>query len=130
MTPGRESPNSSSTGADAFVRQAAMFSLAAPFVGIGISLVVNALFGGNRRALLLAGFFTVALILSGLVLGIVALVNNRRLNVSGVTPRAVGGVCICGFLMFMMAAGVPGLLRAMAKSQPMQTQAETVPDSK
>jgi len=107
-----------------------MFSLAAPFVGIGISLVVNALFGGNRRVLLIAVFLTVALILSGLVLGIVALVNNRRLNVSGVTPRAVGGVCICGFLMFMMAAGVPGLLRAITKSQPPQTRGEAVSDSK
>jgi hypothetical protein len=107
-----------------------MFSLAAPFVGLGLSLVVNALFGGNRRALLIAAFFTAALILSGLVLGIVALVNNRRLNVSGVTPRAVGGVCICGFLIFMMAAGVPGLLRAMAKAPPAQTQGVASPESK
>ena len=100
-----------------FPRQAAMFCLAAPFVGIGVNVVVQAVAGGNRWALLIGGLTSIGLIVSGLVLGIIALVRNRKQNLEGVTPRAVGGVCISGFLILLMLAGLPGLLRALEKAR-------------
>ncbi len=104
-------------GSSDFPRQAAMFSLAAPFVGIGINLVTTLLARENRWALFIAGLSSVGLIVSGLVLGIIALARNRKSQLAGVTPRAVGGVCICGFLILLMAAGLPGLRRAVEKAR-------------
>jgi len=97
-------------------RQAAMFSLAAPFLGIGFNLLATLIGKNNRGILLLGAFATIVLVLAGLVLGILALVSNRKRQAEGVTPRAVGGVCISGFLILMMASGVPGLLRALGKT--------------
>ncbi len=94
-----------------------MFSLAAPFVGIGVNVVVQAVVGGNRWALLIGGLTSIGLIVSGLVFGIIALVRNRKQNLEGVTPRAVGGVCISGFLILLMLAGLPSLLRALEKAK-------------
>jgi hypothetical protein len=104
------------------VRQMAMCSLAAPFLGLGVNLLVSMGLPGNRLALFVGGLTSVGFIFAGLVLGIVALVKNRRAQLPGVTPRAVGGVCISGLLILLMLAGLPGLLRAIekAKAQPRQ----------
>ena len=116
-----------------FPRQAAMFSLAAPFVGIGVNLITTLIVRGNRWALLIGALASVGLIVAGLGFGIVALVSNRKQNLEGVTPRAVGGVCISGFLILLMAAGLPGLLRAIEKakqhpgSKPVEGQAPAKP---
>jgi hypothetical protein len=64
----------------------------------------------------LGALATILLILAGLVFGILALVSNRKFQLEGVTPRAVGGVCISGFLILMMASGLPGLLRALEEA--------------
>jgi hypothetical protein len=96
-----------------FARRAAMFSLAAPFVGLGFNVVTMLLAGRNRWVVLASALVTVVLFVSGVVLGIVALTDNRKYPAEGVVPRAVGGICISGFLLLMMAGGVPGLLRAI-----------------
>src|SRR5687768_2490419 len=106
-----------------FPRQAAMFSLAAPFVGIGVNVIVAATAKGHRGAMLIGGLTSITLIVAGLALGTVALVRNRKQHLEGVTPRAVGGICISAFLILMMAAGLPGLLRALEKAKARQQQA-------
>jgi hypothetical protein len=103
-------------GPSRFPRRAAMFSLAAPFLGIGLNLLATLVARHNRVVLLLGALATILLILFGLLSGILALVSNRKLQLEGVTPRAVGGVCISGFLILMMASGLPGLLRALEKA--------------
>jgi hypothetical protein len=120
IIPGQQEARSVVT--NPFPRQAAMFSLAAPFVGIGVNLVTTLVARGNRWALLIGGLGSIVLIVSGFVLGISALVSNRKSRLEGVTPRAVGGVCISGFLILLMAAGLPGLLRAVGKARERQRQ--------
>ena len=109
-----------SGGTGSLIRQAAMCSLAAPFLGIGVNLVVSTALPGHRLALLVGGLASVGFILVGFVLGMVALVKNRRAQLSGVTSRAVGGVCISGLLILLMLAGLPGLFRALAQAQERQ----------
>ena len=103
-------------GHSLFPRRAAMFSLAAPFLGIGLNLLATLVARDNRLVLFLGALATIVLILAGLAFGILALVSNRKCQLEGVTPRAVGGVCISGFLILMMASGMPGLLRALEKA--------------
>jgi hypothetical protein len=94
-----------------------MFSLAAPFLGVGFNLVMMLLAGRNRWVVFISALITVALIVLGVVFGIVALMEDRRHSVDGVLPRAVGGICISGFLLLLMAGGVPGLLRAIQQDR-------------
>ena len=114
--PAVRSNERSQAGHGLFPRRAAMFSLAAPFLGIGINLLATLVARDNRAVLLLGALATIVLILAGLAFGVLALVSNRKCQLEGVTPRAVGGVCISGFLILMMASGLPGLLRALEKA--------------
>lgn len=122
IPPVLSSPSPPSREPGSLVRQAAMCSLAAPFLGIGVNLLVSIGWPGNRLALFVGGLTSVGFIFAGLVLGIVALVKNRRTQLPGVTARAVGGVCISGLLILLMLAGLPGLLRAIKKAKEQQRQ--------
>ena len=122
IPPVLSSPSPPSGESGSLVRQAAMCSLAAPFLGLGVNLLVSMGLPGNRLALFVGGLTSVGFIFAGLVLGIVALVKNRRTQLPGVTSRAVGGVGISGLLILLMLAGLPGLLRAIEKANAQQRQ--------
>ena len=120
LPPVLSSPTPPPSESGSLVRRAAMCSLAAPFLGIGINLLVGTALPGHRLAMFVGGLTSVGFIFAGLGLGIVALVKNRRTQLPGVTPRAVSGVCISGLLILLMLAGLPGLFGAIEKAKQQQ----------
>jgi hypothetical protein len=95
--------------------QAANFSLAAPFVAIGLNIVIGTQVRGNRWAMLIVGLTSVSLIVIGLILGIIALA--KRNGREGVVGKAIAGTSICGLLTLVILISIPGLIRQIEQLQ-------------
>ena len=108
--------------ASSFPSQAATFSVVAPFVAIGISIVLQPQVRGNRWAMMIFGVTSMLLIVLGLVFGIVALVGTKRHGRQGIFGKAMTGTCICGILTLLMLISIPGLMRAAERAKAMQRQ--------
>jgi len=105
-----------------FPSQAATFSLIAPFVAIGISIVLQPQVRGNRWAMMILGATSMLLIVLGLVFGILALIGSRRHGRQGIFGKAMTGTCICGILTLLMFLSLPGLMRAAGRARAMQRE--------
>jgi hypothetical protein len=64
----------------------------------------------------------VLLIVSGLVLGILALIATRRHGRAGIFGKALAGTCINGMLVLAMLISIPGLMKAMERAKAVQRQ--------
>jgi len=107
--------------------QAAMFSLAAPFAGMAISVFGQGVTHGDRLAASILGCTSMFLILAGLVLGILALVKTKRYGKKGIFGRALGGTLINGGLIVIMLLLLPGLMKAMQRAKEQQRQEQQRP---
>jgi putative Mn2+ efflux pump MntP len=104
---------------NSFPKQAALFSLLAPFVGLGLSILGQPVAHG--AALFIIGCVSILLILAGFVLGIVALFGIKTHGKKGILVRALAGVCINGFLILMMLIAIPRLVQQARAAQAQQT---------
>jgi hypothetical protein len=99
-----------------------LFSLLAPFVGIGISVFGQQSVQGNRVGMIVLGGTCTLLILAGFVLGIVALMGTRQHGRKGIFGRAIAGICINGVLILFMLIAIPGFIKAAERAKEMQRQ--------
>lgn len=98
-----------------FARQAALFSLLAPFIGIGMNIFGQQAVQGNRIAMIILGGTSILLYLAGFVFGIVALVGTKRHGRKGIFGRAVAGICINGIVILLMLVSIP-VFKKMAEN--------------
>lgn len=85
-----------------FARQAATFSLAAPFVAMAVTGLSREAVRGNRVAMIIVGGTNILLIVSGFILGVIALVRTKKCGREGIFGKAITGVCINGFFIAAM----------------------------
>jgi len=105
-----------------FPRQAALFSLLAPLFSFGIGIFLQPQVRGNRLAMIVLGMISVLLIISGLVLGMVALIATKRHGRAGIFGKALAGTCINGLLVLFIVASVPVLMKAVERAKQRQRQ--------
>jgi ABC-type molybdate transport system permease subunit len=105
-----------------FAKQAATFSLLAPFVGMGVNIFTQLGAREHPIALAIVGGTAVLLILAGFVLGIVALVQMKKYGKQGIFWKAIAGICINGLLIAAMLISIPGLKKAAERAKEMQRQ--------
>ena len=110
---------------NSFARQAALFSLLAPFVAIGINIFGHQAVQGNRVGMIVLGGTCTLLILLGFVFGIVALIGMRKHGKKGILGKAITGVCINGVIIFFMLIAIPTFIRAARHAREMQRQHQT-----
>jgi hypothetical protein len=108
--------------ASSFTRQAALFSLLASFVGIGINVLGHQSVQGNRVGMIVLGGICTLLILAGFVLGIGALIGTRKHGRKGIFGRAIAGICINGVIILFMLIAIPGFIKAAERAKEMQRQ--------
>jgi hypothetical protein len=114
-------PSAAQTG-NSFARQAALFSLLAPFVSIAINVVGHQAVQGNRAGMLVLGGACTLLILLGFILGIVALLGMKKHGRQGILGRAIAGVCINGVIIFLMLIAIPVFIQAARHAGQMRQQ--------
>ena len=88
----------SSDGGD-FARIAATFSLAAPFVAVVIAWFSREAVRGNRIGMMIVSGTINLLFVSGLILGVIALVRTKKCGREGIFGKAIAGVCINGLFI-------------------------------
>jgi hypothetical protein len=113
-------PASSPPGA--LPKQAATFSLVAPFISFAIGIFLPPQVRGSRIGMIVLGLTSILLIISGLILGIVALAATKRHGRVGIFGKALAGTCINGLLVLSMLASIPALRRASENAKAMQRQ--------
>lgn len=104
-----------------------MFSFAAPFVGIAVNVFSQAAVRGNRLGMMIVGCTAILLILSGFVLGVVALVLTKKQGRQGILGRAIAGICINGLLIALMLISIPAFIKAAERAKEMQRQQQQQP---
>jgi hypothetical protein len=82
-----------------FARQAATFSLAAPFIAMGVTWFSRGAVRDNRIGTLILGSIIDLLIVSGFILGVIALVRTKKCGREGIFGKAIAGVCINGLFI-------------------------------
>lgn len=113
---------SAAPGGNPFARQAAWFSLLAPFVAIAVNMFGSQAVQGNRLAMIVLGGTCTLLIVLGFVFGIVALFGMKKHGVKGILGRAVAGVCINGVIILFLVIAFPALIRAARHAKEMRQQ--------
>jgi hypothetical protein len=108
--------------ANPFARQAASFSVLAPFVGMGINIFGSQSVQGNRVGMMVLGGTCTLLILAGLGLGVVALIGTKKHGTQGILGKAIAGVCINGILIGFMVIGMFGFIKAAERAKEKQQQ--------
>jgi hypothetical protein len=107
---------------NSFPKQAATFSVYAPFLSFAIGIFLQPLVHGERAAMIILGLLSTLLILVGLILGIVALAATRRHGRTGIFGKAIAGTIINGLLVLLILASIPGMMKAMERAKAMQEQ--------
>jgi hypothetical protein len=82
-----------------FARQAAAFSLAAPFVAMAITWFSRDAVRDNRIGVMILGSIIDLIIVSGFILGVIALVRTKKHGREGIFGKAIAGVCINGLFI-------------------------------
>lgn len=121
-------PDAAPTG-NSFARQAAWFSLLAPFVAIGVNIVGQQAVQGNGAGMIVLGGAGTLLILLGFVFGVVALFGMKKQGKKGILGKALAGVCINGVILFLMLIAIPTFIRAArhAREMPPQSAEQSPP---
>jgi len=94
-----------------FARQAATFSLAAPFVAMAVTGFSREAIRGNRVAMIIVGGTNIVFIVSGFILGVIALLRTKKCGREGIFGKAITGVCINGFFIAAMLISFHGLTK-------------------
>lgn len=107
-----------------FAFQAAQASLLAPAIAFGIGIIVNVGIGGQSTPLvgIITGSLSILLIVTGFILGIVALASVPRYGKKGIWGRGVAGVCINGILIALMVVSIPMYKKMGERAKEMQRQ--------
>ena len=92
--------------ANPFPRQAATFSIIAPFAAILIGIVLQPVVHGTRTAMIVLGLTSTLLIFAGLIFGIVALIATRQHGREGIFGRALAGTIINGLFVLLIPIAV------------------------
>lgn len=118
-----------SSGGECFARHASTFSVVAPVVAIAIviagpivGVALNWFNSGIRAGMMIINATVLLLILSGLVLGIVALVLPKKGKSGGTIGKAIAGVCINGVLIVALLIAVPVFIKIAVRAREMQKQ--------
>ena len=85
-----------------FARQAANFSLAVPFVVIAIHWFSREAVRGDPLVRAIVGCAVDLLLLSGFILGVIALLRTKKCGREGIFGKAIAGVCINGLLIAVL----------------------------
>lgn len=85
-----------------FTKQAATFGLFAPLVSFTTAIFVLPLVYGIRLAAIAFCFLQMLIILSGFILGIVALVSTKKYGRRGILSKAIAGTCIIAMAIFVL----------------------------
>jgi hypothetical protein len=88
-----------------FARQAATFSLVAPFVAIALNWFTREAVRGNPVGKMIVGCTVTLLIISGFILGVIALLRTKKCGNEGILGKAIAGVCINGLFIAAMLIG-------------------------
>jgi hypothetical protein len=107
---------------NSFAKQAALFSLLAPFVSIGINICGNQAVQGNRVGMFVLGGTCTLLILLGFVFGIVALIGMRKHGTKGILGKALAGVCLNGIILLFALIAIPAFIQTARHTKEMQQQ--------
>lgn len=99
-----------------------MFSLFAPLASFGVNLFAEPQVRGHRSAAAVLSLTFIVLIISGLVLGIVALVSTKKHGRAGIFGWAIAGTCINGLLVFVMLISIPSQIKAAERAKDRQRQ--------
>ena len=107
-----------------FAFQAAQASLLAPAIAFGIGIVVNVGLGGQSSPLVgvITGSVGILLIVSGFILGIIALVGIPRYGKKGILGRGIAGVCINGIIIVLMIISIPMYKKMAEHAKEIQQQ--------
>jgi hypothetical protein len=89
-----------------FARQAAMYSLVAPLIAMGVSGFTREAVRGNPVGKMIVGSTGILLIVSGFIFGVIALVRTRKCGREGIFAKAITGVCINGLFIALMLIGI------------------------
>ena len=103
-----------------FPKQAAIFSLCAPFISFLISIVVRPQLQGDRIATIVLGSISSLIILAGLVFGIMALVATKRHGREGIFGRAIVGTTINGIIVISWVIFFPWMIKEIEKDKAVQ----------
>jgi hypothetical protein len=98
-----------------FARQAANFSLAAPFVAMGVNGCSRGALQDNPVSMIIVGGMSILLILSGFILGVIALGRTKKCGAEGIFGKAAWGVCINGFFIVSMLISIHWLTKYYVK---------------
>ena len=85
-----------------FARQAATFSLAVPFVVIALHWFTWDIVHRNPIARVIVGCTADILIVSGFILGVIALLRTRKCGREGIFGKAIAGVCLNGLVIAVL----------------------------
>ena len=88
-----------------FARQAATYSLAAPFIAIVLNWFSREEVRRNRSSMLIVGGICMLLILSGFIFGVIALYRTKKCGRDGIFGKAITGVCINGLYIAAILIG-------------------------
>ena len=94
-----------------FARQAATFSLAAPLVAMALNWFSRDAVRGNRVGMVIVGGIGVLFIVSGFILGVIALVRTKKCGKEGIFGKAIAGVCINGLFIAAMLISIHTLTK-------------------
>jgi len=108
--------------ASSFTRQAALFSVLAPFISFVLGIVSGQVVQGNRISMIVLGGTSIVLILAGFVCGIVALIGTKKHGKKGIFGRAIAGICINGIIILLMLIAIPSFIKAAQRAKEMQQQ--------
>jgi hypothetical protein len=113
-------PRATARPVKTFSNQVATFSVLAPAVAIGISVLLQPQVRGNRWAMMILGFASMLLIVLGFVSGIVGLVSAKRHGQKSAFGRAIVGTCIGGLLTLIILFTLPAAMRAAQRAKERQ----------
>jgi hypothetical protein len=82
-----------------FARQAASYSLAAPLVAMALSGFCREEVRRNHVSMMIVGSINTLLLLSGFILGVIALYRTKKCGREGIFGKAIVGVCINGLFI-------------------------------
>jgi hypothetical protein len=94
-----------------FARQAAWYSLSAPLVAMALSGFCRDEVRRNHVSLMIVGSITNLLLLSGFILGVIALYRTRKCGREGIFGKAIVGVCINGLFIALILISIQFLTK-------------------
>ena len=87
------------TKGERFAMQAAWYSLTTPLVAMALSWFCGEEVRRNHVSMMIVGSITNLLLVSGFILGVIALYRTKKCGREGIFGKAIAGVCINGLFI-------------------------------